>query len=58
VEAVLLATARAGDRAWAADSVALVADGRLVAQAPLAELFDSGDPDVRAVLAWVIPTSP
>jgi ABC-type multidrug transport system ATPase subunit len=58
VEAALLATARAGERAWAADSVALVADGRLVAQAPLAELFDSGDPDVRAVLAWVIPTSP
>lgn len=28
-------------------------DGRLVAQAPLAELFDSTDPDIRAVLAWV-----
>ena len=53
VEAALLATASAGERAWAADSVALVADGRLVAQAPLAELFDSTDPDIRAVLAWV-----
>jgi ABC-2 type transport system ATP-binding protein len=57
VEAALLATASAGERAWAADSVALVADGRLVAQAPLAELIHSGDPDVRAVLAWVIPAS-
>jgi ABC-type multidrug transport system ATPase subunit len=56
VEAVLLATATAGQRAWAADSVALVADGRLVAQAPLAELFDSTDPEVRAVLAWVAPS--
>lgn len=53
VEAALLATATAGERAWAADSVALVADGRLVAQAPLAELVDSRNPDVRAVLAWV-----
>jgi ABC-type multidrug transport system ATPase subunit len=58
VEAALLATARAGERAWAADSVALVAEGRLVAQAPLAELIDSADPDVRAVLAWVLPASP
>ena len=55
VEAALLATATGGERAWAADSVALVADGRLVAQAPLAELIDSADPDVRAVLAWVLP---
>ncbi|HEY3239522.1 MAG TPA: ATP-binding cassette domain-containing protein [Acidimicrobiia bacterium] len=57
VEAALLVTARAGERAWAADSVALVADGRLVAQAPLAELFESQDPDVRAVLTWVTPAS-
>lgn len=55
VEAALLATASAGDRAWAADSVALVAGGRVVAQAPLAELFDSRHPDVRSVLAWVAP---
>jgi hypothetical protein len=34
-----------------------VADGRLVAQAPLAELIDSTDPEVRAVLAWVSPAS-
>ena len=33
---------------------ALVADGRLMAQAPLAELLDSTDPDIRAVLAWVV----
>jgi ABC-type multidrug transport system ATPase subunit len=58
VEAVLLATATAGERAWAADSVALVGNGRLVAQAPLAELFDSTDPEVRAVLAWVLPATP
>jgi ABC-type multidrug transport system ATPase subunit len=57
VEAALLATARAGERAWAADSVVLVADGRLIAQAPLADLIDSTNPDVRAVLAWVTPTS-
>jgi hypothetical protein len=55
VEAVLLATATAtaGDRAWDADTVALVSDERLVAQAPLAELVDSTDPEVRFVLSWV-----
>ena len=53
VESVLLATATAGDRAWKADSVALVSDERLVAQASLAELVDSTDPEVRAVLSWV-----
>jgi hypothetical protein len=35
--------------------VALVTGDRLVAQAPLAELVDSTDPDVRAVLSWVSP---
>ena len=58
VEAALLATARAGERAWAADSVALVAEARVVVQAPLAGLIDSGHPDVRAVLAWVLPAPP
>ena len=53
VESVLLATAIAGDRAWKADTVALVSDERLVAQAPLAELVDSTDPEVRAVLSWM-----
>ena len=55
VEAVLLATATAGERAWKADTVALVTGERLVAQAPLAELVDSMDPEVRSVLAWVCP---
>ena len=55
VESVLLATATAGERAWGADSVALVSDERLVAQAPLAELVDSTDPAVRSVLSWVSP---
>jgi ABC-type multidrug transport system ATPase subunit len=55
VEAVLLATATAGDRAWKADTVALVSEERLVAQAPLADLVDSTDPEVRAVLSWVSP---
>jgi ABC-type multidrug transport system ATPase subunit len=55
VESVVLATATAGERAWGADTVALVAGDRLVAQAPLAELFDSTDPEVRAVLSWVSP---
>jgi ABC-type multidrug transport system ATPase subunit len=53
LESVLLATATAGDRAWKADTVALVSDGRLVAQASLAELVDSTDPEVRAVLSWM-----
>ena len=57
VEAALLATATAGERAWAAHSVALVAGGRLVAQGPLAELFDSTDSAVHSVLAWVTPTA-
>ena len=55
VESVLLATATAGERAWGADSVALVAGGRLLAQAPLADLFESTDPGVRSVLSWVDP---
>jgi len=55
VESVLLATATAGDRAWEADTVALVSGERLVAQAPLADLVDSTDPEVRAVLSWVSP---
>jgi ABC-type multidrug transport system ATPase subunit len=55
VESVLLATATAGDRAWEADTVALVAGERLLAQAPLADLVDSTDPEVRAVLSWVSP---
>lgn len=53
VESVLLATATAGDRAWQADTVALVSDERLVAQAPLAELVGSTDSEVRAVLSWM-----
>jgi ABC-type multidrug transport system ATPase subunit len=55
VEAALLATATAGEQAWRADSVALVADGRVLAQAPMAELVTAGDPEVRGVLAWVVP---
>jgi ABC-type multidrug transport system ATPase subunit len=55
VEAALLATATAGERAWEADTVALVAADRLVAQAPLADLVDSTDPEVRSVLSWVSP---
>lgn len=55
VESVLLAMATAGERAWRADTVVLMADGRVVAQAPLAHLVESPDPDVRGVLAWVAP---
>jgi ABC-type multidrug transport system ATPase subunit len=55
VEAVLLATATAGERAREADTVALVIGERLVAQAPLAELAGSTDPEVRSVLSWVSP---
>jgi ABC-type multidrug transport system ATPase subunit len=55
VESALLATATAGERAWGADSVALVSGERLVTQAPLAELVDSTDPEIRSVLSWVSP---
>ncbi|HET9770145.1 MAG TPA: hypothetical protein VFS16_04595, partial [Acidimicrobiia bacterium] len=55
VESALLATAIAGERAWVADTVVLMSGERLVAQAPLAELVDSTDPEIRAVLAWVSP---
>lgn len=55
VEAALLASTTAGRRAALADSVALVADGRIVAQAPLAHLMASTDPEIRGVLAWVTP---
>jgi ABC-type multidrug transport system ATPase subunit len=56
VQGTVLATATASERAWASDSVALVADGRIVAQGPLAALIDSRDPDVRGVLVWVVPS--
>ena len=55
VEAALLATATAGERAALADSVALVADGRIVAQGTLADLAASTNPEIRGVLAWVTP---
>jgi ABC-type transporter Mla maintaining outer membrane lipid asymmetry ATPase subunit MlaF len=54
LQATVLATAVASERAWASDSVALVAGGRVVAQGPLATLIDSRDPDVRGVLVWVV----
>ena len=54
-EAALLATATAGERAWGADTVALIADDRVVAQAPLGELVGSTDPGIRSVLSWVSP---
>lgn len=56
VESALLATSCADERAWRSDSVALVADERIVAQAPLAELVDSSHGEVRSVLAWVSPS--
>jgi ABC-type transporter Mla maintaining outer membrane lipid asymmetry ATPase subunit MlaF len=56
VQGTVLATATASERAWASDSVALVANGRIVAQGPLAALIDSRDPDVRGVLVWVVPS--
>lgn len=55
VEAALLATSTAGERAREADTVALVTGERVVAQAPLAELVGSTDPEVRAVISWVSP---
>src|SRR5919199_2018101 len=56
VKATVLATATASERAWACDSVALVSNGQIVAQGPLAALIDSRDPDVRGVLVWVVPS--
>lgn len=58
VEAALLATATAGERARVADSVALVAGERVVAQGTLSSLAASHDPEVIAVLAWVAPSTP
>lgn len=52
---VVVATATADDLAWQADVVAPVDRGRVLGQAPLAELVDSHDPGVRSVLAWTTP---
>lgn len=54
VRAVLTAGCRADDWAWGADSVALVAEGRVVVQAPLAELACRQDAEVKGVLTWVM----
>lgn len=55
VEAVVTAGCLADDWAWNADTVALLEDGRVVAQAPLAALWSARDPAVKGVLAWVTP---
>lgn len=52
---VLVATASVEDLAWKADAVVLVEEGRMITQAPLADLIDSRDPSVRSVLAWTTP---
>jgi ABC-type multidrug transport system ATPase subunit len=52
---VVVATATADDLAWGADAVAPVGGGRILTQAPLAELVDSRDPEIKAVLAWTTP---
>ena len=52
---VLVVATVAGDAAWRADTVALMEDGAVVGQAPLAHLCDSLDPQVRSVMAWVTP---
>ncbi len=52
---VLVATSTAGEVAWRADSVALIDDGVVVGQGPLASLADSRDPRVKAGMAWVTP---
>jgi ABC-type multidrug transport system ATPase subunit len=52
---VLVATATIEELAWAADAVAPVEEGRVVAQAPLAQLLTSTNPDVKSVLAWTTP---
>lgn len=54
LRAVLTAGCQADDWAWAADSVALVAEGRVVAQAPLADLAGRQDAHVKGVLTWVM----
>lgn len=51
----VVAATRADDLAWAASTVALVEGGAVIAQAPLAALQGSADPQVRRVLAWVTP---
>lgn len=54
LRAVLTTGCQADDWAWAADSVALVAEGRVIAQAPLAELACRQDAQVKGVLTWVM----
>lgn len=51
----LVADCVAGEMAWRAESVALVGYGRVIAQAPLAGLIDSPDPDVISVIDEVTP---
>lgn len=52
-QSVLLLSGVAGDHAWNAHSVALMAQGRLVAQGPWAELLSSYQADVRSAALWV-----
>jgi len=54
VEALLLATATAGERAWRATTVALMSAERVLVQAPLAELAASADRAVAEALASVV----
>ena len=49
----LVADCMAGEVAWRAESVALLGGGRVIAQAPLADLIDSSDPAIRSVISEV-----
>lgn len=54
LRAVVTAGCRADDWAWAAESVALVAEGRVVAQGPLSALANRQEATVKGVLTWVM----
>lgn len=52
----LLTTSCVADkRVWRADRVALVNEGRVLAQEPMESVVSFTDADIRAALAWVTP---
>lgn len=51
---ILTTSCTADARAWKADRVGLVEDGRLIAVGTMADLDASLDPDVRGALSWTM----
>ncbi|MCW2778361.1 MAG: transporter related protein [Frankiales bacterium] len=55
LQGVLLTSSRAGDLAWRAGSVGLMLEGRVLEQAPWAELVTAQRSPVRDAVLWVQP---